>query len=172
MIRIISGKYKGRRLIEKKNTLVRPTQAKIRKSIFQILEPFNDKTVLDLYSGFGTLGIEAISRGAKFVKFVEKDKTVIKILKKNINLLNIEKMEIINSDVKKFLMWEKKRYDLIIADPPYDSNDYKFLNEIVNPLLKSDGIFCLEMKKRNIEGNYFRLNIYGSSQVVFWRHAS
>ena len=63
MTSVIAGKYKGRKLFDVKNLHVRPTQAKVRKSIFQILEPFDGLEVLDLYAGIGTLGIEAMSRG-------------------------------------------------------------------------------------------------------------
>ena len=62
MISIIAGKYKGRKLYDVKDLHVRPTQAKVRKSVFQILEPFDGMEVLDLYAGVGTLGIEAMSR--------------------------------------------------------------------------------------------------------------
>ena len=74
MISVIAGKYKGRKLYGVKNLHVRPTQAKVRKSIFQILEPFHDLEVLDLYAGVGTLGIEAMSRGATRVVFVENNR--------------------------------------------------------------------------------------------------
>ena len=84
MISLISGKYKGKKLYQFSNKHVRPTQAKIRKSIFQILEPFDGMEVLDLYAGVGTLGIEAMSRGATRVVFVENNRRVFKVLKKNI----------------------------------------------------------------------------------------
>ena len=87
MISIIAGKYKGRKLHDLKNLHVRPTQAKVRKSVFQILEPFDGLEVLDLYAGVGTLGIEAISRGASRVVFVEKNRRVFKVLQKNLQLL-------------------------------------------------------------------------------------
>ena len=86
MISIIAGKYKGRKLHDLKNLHIRPTQAKVRKSVFQILEPFDGMEVLDLYAGVGTLGIEAMSRGANRVVFVEKNRRVLKVLKKNIEL--------------------------------------------------------------------------------------
>ena len=86
MISIIAGKYKGRKLYDVKDLHVRPTQAKVRKSVFQILEPFDGMEVLDLYAGVGTLGIEAISRGANRVVFVEKNRRVFKVLKKNVEL--------------------------------------------------------------------------------------
>ena len=87
MISIIAGKYKGRKLYDLKNLHLRPTQAKVRKSVFQILEPFDDLEVLDLYAGVGTLGIEAISRGASRVVFVENNRRVFKVLQKNLELL-------------------------------------------------------------------------------------
>ena len=72
MIQIISGKYKGRKLKQVPDKYVRPTQAVVRKSILQILEPFTNLNVLDLYAGVGTLGIEALSRGASSLTMVEK----------------------------------------------------------------------------------------------------
>ena len=103
MISVISGKYKGRRLYDVKNLHVRPTQAKVRKSVFQILEPFDGKEVLDLYAGVGTLGIEAMSRGASLVVFVEKNRRVSKVLKKNIELFCSEKSNIFLSDALQFV---------------------------------------------------------------------
>ena len=74
---MIAGKYKGKKLYHFSNIYVRPTQAKIRKSIFQILEPFNGMEVLDLYAGVGTLGFESLSRGASRAVFVEKKNSSI-----------------------------------------------------------------------------------------------
>ena len=74
MIRIISGRYKGHRLNNISSKNIRPTQARVKKSMLQILEPFNGKTVLDLFSGSGSLGIEALSRGASKVVSVENNK--------------------------------------------------------------------------------------------------
>ena len=80
MLSLIAGKYKGKKLYQFSNTYVRPTQAKIRKSVFQILEPFDGLEVLDLYAGVGTLGFEALSRGAALAVFVERDRRAYKIL--------------------------------------------------------------------------------------------
>jgi len=108
MTSVIAGKYKGRKLFDVKNLHVRPTQAKVRKSIFQILEPFDGLEVLDLYAGVGTLGIEAMSRGASRVVFVEKNRRVFKVLKKNIDLFEPENSKLILMDVKKYLVQVKK----------------------------------------------------------------
>ena len=106
MITIISGKYKGRKLSHINNTNVRPTQAKVKKSVFDILGSLDNKEILDLYSGVGSFGIESLSRGAKNVKFIENNKRVISILKYNINMLNISSQcEVVCSDVFKFLKY-------------------------------------------------------------------
>ena len=74
MLRIIAGKYRGRKLKEIKSKDIRPTQAKVKKSMLEILEPFSDKEVLDLFSGSGALGIEALSRGAKKVISIDNNR--------------------------------------------------------------------------------------------------
>ena len=73
MINIIAGKYKGQKLFHINNNNVRPTQAKVRKSIFDILGSLNDKKILDLYSGVGSFGIESLSRGASHLTSVESN---------------------------------------------------------------------------------------------------
>ena len=126
MIKVHSGKYKGRKLKYFKNNNVRPTSSRVKKSIMDTLMPIEGKNVLDLFSGVGNLGIEALSRGANFVSFVERDFKVAKLLESNLDNLNIQEgFEIIISDVNRFLKTSKRKYDIIIADPPYFK--YKFL---------------------------------------------
>ena len=173
MISIIAGKYKGRKLYNVKNIHVRPTQAKIRKSIFQILEPFDGKEVLDLYAGLGTLGIEAMSRGASRAVFVEQNRRVFKVLKKNTELFDYEKCDLFLSDAVQFVNQMKNQYfDIIFADPPYTQVQYNSMKEKVERILKPGGIFCMEMKKEPIESLDARVKHYGSTQVVFWKAAA
>ena len=87
MIRVIGGKYKGRKLSQVPKTNVRPTKAVVRKSMFDILGPLEGFSVLDLYVGVGTLGIESISRGAETLISVEKDKFAYKTLNDNIDII-------------------------------------------------------------------------------------
>ena len=110
MISIIAGKYKGRKLYDVKDLHVRPTQAKVRKSVFQILEPFDGMEVLDLYAGMGTLGIEAMSRGATRVVFVENNRRVFKVLKKNIELFEPDQCDLFLTDALQFLTRAKNQY--------------------------------------------------------------
>ena len=170
MIKIISGKFKGRKLQEVPNLYVRPTQAVVRKSMMQILEPFHGVSVLDLYAGVGTLGLEALSRGASQLTSVESNRLVLETLQKNIELIcNNEDVAIKAMDVSRFLKMNLKKYDIIIADPPYTKVDYSELKELIKPFLNEDGIFCMEMKRCSINDETARVKKYGSTQVVFWR---
>ena len=172
MITIIAGKYKGRKLSYINNNNVRPTQAKVKKSIFDILGALDKKKVLDLYSGVGSFGIESLSRGASHLTSIEINPSVFKILLKNIN--NICK----NDDVKlhrmsadKFLNMNNKKFDIIFADPPYGDFNFFEIKDSVSKILSSNGVFCMEMKKTNLietEEN-IRVKYYGNTQVVFWK---
>jgi 16S rRNA (guanine966-N2)-methyltransferase len=173
MTSVIGGKFKGRKLFDVKNLHVRPTQAKLRKSIFQILEPFEGLDVLDLYAGVGTLGIEAMSRGASRVVFVEKNRRVFKVLQKNIGLFEPENSKLILMDVQKYLVQVKNQlFDIVLADPPYSEVSFSSVKEMAEHFLKPGGIFCMEMKKESIEDTNVRVKHYGSTQVVFWRSAA
>ena len=170
MITIIAGKYKGRKLSYINNNNVRPTQAKVKKSIFDILGVLDNKKVLDLYSGVGSFGIEALSRGAAHLTSIEINPSVFKILLKNIN--NICK----NDDVKlhrmsadKFLNMNNKKFDIIFADPPYGDFDFFEIKNLISNFLSPNGIFCMEMKKQAIKESYVRIKHYGNTQVVFSR---
>ena len=171
MISIIAGKYKGRKLSYINNVDVRPTQAKVKKSIFDILGNLNNKSVLDLFCGVGGFGIEAISRGASELTCVEKNPKVFKILIKNINTICSEdKITLHRMDVEKFFKLKNQKYDLIFIDPPYGDFDFFRIKELSSIFLKKNGILCMEMKKNKIFNNNedFRVKKYGSTQVVFW----
>ncbi|TDX52188.1 16S rRNA (guanine(966)-N(2))-methyltransferase RsmD [Orenia marismortui] len=148
-MRIIAGKDKGRRLKSLKRRDVRPTTDRTKESIFNILGPNIAGTrFLDLYSGFGGIGIEALSRGAKEVVFVEKDRRNIKVIKDNLNLVDYEKIsQIINNDVLRALPILNGEFDLIFMDPPYEETELytNTLNKIKSYNLLSDkGIIIIE----------------------------
>ena len=170
MISIIGGKLKGRKLNSIKIRSVRPTQAKIRKSIMDFIYDFDNKTVLDLYSGFGTLGIECLSRGAKSVDFVEKDYKVIKVLRRNIDSLGLHsRCSIFKSCVLDFLNKSNSKYDIIFADPPYETYDFKTLLSEVKNKLNPGGVFCFESNKLDsVIDEAVRVKIYGDTQITFW----
>ena len=169
MIQVISGKYKGRKLKQVPDKYVRPTQAVIRKSIMQILEPFSGLQVLDLYAGVGTLGIEALSRGAIHLTAVEKNSLVFKVMQSNFNMIaQTSDVRLECKDVNFFLKNEKQTYDVIFADPPYSLCNYDELREKVKDILNPKGVFCMEMKRAKITDKNVRIKTFGNKQVIFW----
>tara|TARA_Y100000996_G_scaffold9443_1_gene7812 strand:- start:1233 stop:1757 length:525 start_codon:yes stop_codon:yes gene_type:complete len=171
MIRILSGKLKGRKLKQFNLDSLRPTQAKIRKSMMDTLMPFDDKKVLDIFSGVGSLGIEAISRGARSVLFVDNSPKAINILKKNINMLNLEEVvQVKLFDAIKFLKKTEMTFDVVIADPPYYKYNFNDMLHLVKPILNEDGIFCFESNNNKIaEIESLKIKNFGNTQLVFWR---
>jgi 16S rRNA (guanine(966)-N(2))-methyltransferase RsmD len=124
-MRIISGTSRGRRLVTPKSQAIRPTSDRIKESIFNILGgEVEGKVVLDLFAGTGNLGIEALSRGAKRVLFVEKGRQALKLIQRNLSLIGMrERSEILPKDVSRaigILKLKGESFDLILMDPPYE----------------------------------------------------
>lgn len=186
MIKIIGGKYKRSNLFVPK-TDVRPTSSMIRESIFSILESYalrnsieiyKNKAVLDIFAGSGSLGLEAISRGAKEVFFYENDNEVVKILEKNCSKICKENnYEIVENDVITFPP-EKNQLpvSIIFLDPPYNKYDVKGLldNIIINKIIKKNTIIVFEtlidfdlcsIKKLDL----FDKRIYGKTKINFFK---
>jgi len=177
-MRILSGQYKGRNLFSSKNLSIRPTTSKIKESIFNILQNFClDKKVVDIFCGSGSLGLEALSRGAANVTFVEQADSSIKILEKNINHLNIdiERFKIIKKDALLFAKQTTVPYDLIFIDPPFYYPDLQKLVNLIsqNKLILKDGLMIVEHEITNplIKKNEFYKIIkqkkYGRSLISF-----
>lgn len=120
-MRVISGKYKGRELVSFKADHIRPTTDRVKESIFNKLQNNIDGArVLDLFSGTGSLAIEAISRGAESVTAVELNKKSLEIIQRNLQLLKITEIEVLSQDVFKFLKkYSGPAFDLIFCDPPF-----------------------------------------------------
>ncbi|MBN1154832.1 16S rRNA (guanine(966)-N(2))-methyltransferase RsmD [candidate division KSB1 bacterium] len=135
-MRIIGGIRRGHTILCPKSSFVRPTTDFIREYIYNVLsDKVRDSVVLDLFAGTGSLGLEALSRGAATAVFVEKNRNVSQILSSNISKLKFDaNSQVIVNDVFSFLKKKHEFYhyfDLIFADPPYYSNDYdKLLNLI------------------------------------------
>lgn len=126
-VRIISGKYGGRFIETPKGFSTHPMSERIKNALFNILGDITDLKVLDAYSGSGALGLEAVSRGAKSVISIEKDKKAQNIIQKNISSLGVDnKIKLIKASVGGWSNTSQEQmFDLIIADPPY--NDFKIL---------------------------------------------
>lgn len=151
-MRIISGEHKGRRLAGGKKTRVRPTSDKVKESIFNILrEKVMGKRILDLFAGVGSLGIEALSRGAEWVTFVDTSLPSINILKKNLENLNLKsKSTILRMDGLRALDKLKQNFQMIFADPPYLKGFVQGIIDSVaqSEVLEKNGILILEHHKK------------------------
>ncbi|MCX7984847.1 MAG: 16S rRNA (guanine(966)-N(2))-methyltransferase RsmD [Bacteroidetes bacterium] len=122
-MRIISGKFRGRRLKTVRDRSVRPTTDRAKQSIFDILSNriyFEGICVLDLFAGSGSLGLEALSRGASSVVFVEHSSTARNVLEENVRSLGCsQQVTIVQDDVFWYLQHTTDVFDLVFADPPY-----------------------------------------------------
>lgn len=150
-LRIISGFLGGRFIKAPDSKFTRPTTDRVRETLFNILNnifDFEDKQVLDLYSGSGSLGFECLSRGGKSVDFVEKNFPVYNNLLGNINSLGVEEFcKIIKTSALVFTSKKsEKKYDLIFADPPFFEYDIHTVveNILKNEFLTDDGIMIVE----------------------------
>jgi 16S rRNA (guanine966-N2)-methyltransferase len=118
-VRVVAGEFKGRRLQAPRGTRTRPTADRVREAIFSMLGDVSSARVLDLYAGSGALGIEALSRGAESVLFVERDPRALGALRRNLDAVGAS-AEVRRQDVLRFLGRPEGTYDLVFCDPPYD----------------------------------------------------
>ena len=183
-MRIISGKFKGKKILQPKDKNTRPLKDLTKESIFNIINHSNkfkinidDSYVLDLFSGVGSFGIDCLSRGVKKVIFVENYEKVIPILKKNLlNLKNKNNYKILEKDIYNenlFFNLETK-FDIIFLDPPYkDKYLYELLNKIKNnKLLNKNGIIIIHRHKseQDLIPSDFKIieeKKYGISKIIF-----
>ena len=183
-MRIISGNFKGKNLMTPKDILTRPLKDAVKESIFNILEhskfikyKLQNSIILDLFSGVGTFGLECISRDSKHVTFFENHYPALKMLKKNIQILNCAiKTDIIEKNV--FLL-EKlnikiKSYEFIFLDPPFKEHRINILLKAIKDkkILKKDGIILLHREKKVLDKfpKDFKILItrqYGRSKIIF-----
>jgi len=184
-MRIISGKFKSRKLFMPLDKETRPLKDLTKESIFntllhfkKFLFKFKNTKILDLYSGTGSFGLECLSRDANKVTFVENNKNALKILQKNIYKLNIEKKtSVIKYSVSNYLSNIDNFYhkvDLIFLDPPYkEKNIFELINSIIKAnVLKKNGIIIIHRNKQskdNYPSNFKIINIrnYGVSKIIF-----
>ena len=186
-MRIISGLNKGKKLIIPSDKTTRPLKDIAKESIFNILTHakyvnFNlkDSKVLDLFSGIGSFGLECISRGSKFVLFLENHPPVLEILKINISNLKYEnKSKILNIDVFKInnnTFKEDQKFQIIFCDPPYKEKKIELLikNIIEMDILEKNGIIIIHRKKGDLDTFPKEFDVidkknYGLSTFIFGR---
>jgi 16S rRNA (guanine966-N2)-methyltransferase len=183
-MRVIGGKFKGKKLLEPQDKQTRPLKDLTKESLFNIINHSNKFSidikkahVLDLFSGVGSFGIECLSHGASHVTFVEKYEGVLPILKKNLTNLKSEiNYEVIESDILDNFEFKnlKLRYDIVFLDPPYKEKALEnILNKIIkNRILKDNGIIIIHRHKKEIDEfpKNFQLideKKYGISKIIF-----
>lgn len=146
-MKVISGKYKGRKIEGFDIEGTRPTMDRVKESLFATIQNYvKESVVLDLFSGSGNLGIEALSEGASYAYLVDKNIKCIKAINKNINNIGIENVKVLNMDYKLALKQINKKLDLIFLDPPYKTSliedSLKLIDEY--DLLSDDGLIVCE----------------------------
>ena len=160
-MRVVSGKHKGRVLDKFKGDAIRPTADRAKEALFNILSySVTGANFLDLFSGTGSIGIEALSRGAKKVTFVDASKESANIIKSNLTKLKeVSSVELLSAET--FLLKTSDTYDIIFLDPPYSFNEADKLFEIIKNrnLLNENGIVIYEHASENKFNSEF-LEIY------------
>lgn len=185
MMRIGSGTFSGRKLQAPPGGTTRPTSARLKKSLFDVLASSSalaDARVLDLYAGAGALGLESLSRGAATAVFVERGRKACDVIRRNIEVLDVvDRGELLPMDVRAAiakLEQAGERFDLVFADPPYKDEDVlsRLLSALgAGQLVVSEGLVVVEHHhKQELSENYgeltrFRLLKSGESCFTLYR---
>jgi len=189
-MRIISGIYKGINLDTPRDVDIRPALGRMKNSLFNILMgEFEDKKVLDLFAGTGSLGFEALSRGAKNCLFVENNRPCFDSIQKNISKLKLENVaRVLFTDAFDIISYAKKndeKFDYIFIDPPYRYYDEKPFKEKLLKLIDDlaekniitkNGMVIVEHRARQIKGDEFNnLTVvdsrdYGQTSLSFFKY--
>jgi len=181
-MRIISGKFKGKRISAPSGERVRPTQDRVKETSFNILYSKNavaGARVLDLFAGTGNLGIEALSNGAEACVFVDIDKESLKFIKQNLANVGIDPREsytvsVYHNDYKSAIKKCDGRFDLIFVDPPYNFKNFDELVDLIAEygILSAGGVVMIEHDSKviiNADKNLFNVDIrkLGNTTLTF-----
>ncbi|MGC8594790.1 MAG: 16S rRNA (guanine(966)-N(2))-methyltransferase RsmD [Candidatus Kryptoniota bacterium] len=175
-MRVTGGVYRSRILRSIRSDRLRPATDRLRETMFNILNSMviiKGASVLDLYAGTGSVGIEALSRGASHAVFVESNRRIAEVIKSNIRDLNLETVaKVENVRVEKYLLNVEDNFDIIFVDPPYSLN--KMTAEVISQifvrrLLKKGGIICIEHSKGYMPASEFlvRQKTFGTTILSF-----
>ena len=173
-MRIIAGTHRGQRIAAPRGRDTRPTSDRVRENAFNLIGPVDDAAVLDLYAGSGALGLEALSRGAATAVFVENDRDACRTIDANLDKLHL-KGTVIRQDAARTVAGERRSYDLILCDPPYDSGDHERIAPHLGRLLAPDGVLVYETSGRadppSVPGLEVRTSRkYGSARLTLFEH--
>jgi len=175
-LRIISGKFGGRTIQAPESKITHPMGDRIRGSLFNIIgDELKDADILDVFAGTGSLGLEALSRGAKSATFIERDRIASKILAENIKTLGTDdKTTTVRIGVSTWIdKNQDKSYDIIFADPPYNNLQLSTVARL-GSLLKSNGLMVLSYPGKGevppVDGIVVVDNrSYGTASLAFYR---
>lgn len=173
-MRIISGKYRGRKILGDNIIGTRPTMDRVKESLFSMIQnKIQDSICLDLFAGSGSLGIESLSNGAKKCFFVDKNIVAINVIKEN--LKDIENATVLNCDYKNALESFFKnniKFDIIFLDPPYKFNLIQNSLDLIKKydLLKINGIIICEYEQEifNFDKKIIKEKKYGSKNIKIY----
>jgi 16S rRNA (guanine966-N2)-methyltransferase len=178
-MRIIGGIFKSRTFNPGKNFRARPTTDFARENLFNILSnryDFENKRILDLFAGTGSISFEFASRGCNDITCIESDHVHFEFIRSVINKLGlVRNIKPLNKDVFRFIQRIDEQFDIIFADPPYDLKRLTDLPDLVmkGNILKDEGLFILEHGKRNdfsSHPNFTEKRVYGSVHFSFFQH--
>jgi 16S rRNA (guanine966-N2)-methyltransferase len=152
-MRIIAGSRKGARLFAPKGAETRPTGDRVREAAFNLIGPVGELDVLDLFAGSGAMGLEALSRGASSVVFVESDRDACRAIDRNLEKLGLKGARVVQRDALRALAAETaagRRYDLVLVDPPYGmfSSLQTSLANYLPAVLGDEGLLVVETSER------------------------
>jgi 16S rRNA (guanine(966)-N(2))-methyltransferase RsmD len=177
-MRIIAGEFKGRTLAGPMGPGVRPTSDGLRETLFNIVrEQVQDAHIVDAYAGTGSVGLEALSRGARRASFIEQNPRVLQGLEKNIAALGVgDRTTVIRGDVLSLFLNRRnvQPADLVFADPPYDTPDLSAVIAATAAVLTDNGLLVLEYSRRRDAPETVdrltrtRVHIAGDSALAFY----
>lgn len=173
-MRIVAGLRKGHRIAAPKGTATRPTGDRVREAVFSIVGSVQGASVLDLYAGSGSMGLEALSRGAASCVFVERDREAARVIQANLEKLRLTGATVVTGNVAATLRSERergRRYDLVLVDPPYDAWDAHgpLLAELVPPVLADSALVVVETADRvepELPLDLVTTRRYGSARIT------
>jgi len=174
-IRITGGRFKGR-IIPTQKGRTRPTAAVVRQALFNIIGDISNAKFCDLYAGSAAVGIEAASRGAGYIEFVESNARTTKIIENTIAGFDLPRYcvaRVRRLDVKKWVEISTDSFDIIFADPPYLEKPVIELMSLIPKIiakLKPDGLFALQIGKRfPVPDGFSDSHHFGDDILYFWR---
>ncbi len=177
-MRVITGKARGRILETLKGDDVRPTTDKVKEAIFSAIQfELEGRHFLDLFAGCGQMGIEALSRGCANATFIDKSKTSIKVIERNLAVTNLKQLSrVINGDSVNFIKNTTEEFDIVFLDPPYNKGLLQEIMPIVAQRMKKTGvIICESALNDEILQKYYKFTLdrqrtYGKIKVSIYRH--